>query len=105
MREHASTTPALATTPAQGIDLARDLREARCYGAVAARQPEWLGVPWEDLASLLSAGWASRHAALCGERHDWRLTLPAVREGWLEAGGATRAARPAGNTCASLSAL
>lgn len=91
----ALTTPALTATPVCGFDLARDTREARCYGSLAASQPEWLGVPWEEVAPLLANGWASRHAALCTERHDWRLSFPSVREGWLAAGGATRSARPA----------
>jgi hypothetical protein len=35
----------------------------------------------------LRAGWASRHAEVCAYSHDWRLSWPAVEEGWRAAGG------------------
>ena len=66
---------------------ARDLAEARAYGARAASLPEWLDRSWEEVAPLLRAGWISRHAEICSRVHDWRLAFPAVRQGWKEAGG------------------
>jgi hypothetical protein len=75
-----------AAQAGDGYDLGRDIAEARAYGTQAAALPEWLGRSWAHVAPLLAAGWAGRHAEVCCKRHDWRLSFPAVRAGWHDAG-------------------
>lgn len=65
---------------------AGDAREARAYGAACV--PAFSSQTWEDIEGLVRSGWASRHAHLGDQRYDWRLSWPAVREGWKTAGGA-----------------
>jgi hypothetical protein len=75
-----------------------DCVEARAYGAGFVKTLG-LGSPtWEIIGPLLRNGWASRHAQSCDTRVDWRLSWPAVREGWREAGGAFEAAAPPSTT-------
>ena len=62
-----------------------DRREARAYGA--AFVPASSSHTWEDIQALGRNGWASRHARVGDARYDWRLSWPAVREGWETAGG------------------
>jgi hypothetical protein len=63
----------------------RGRREARAYGA--ALVPVFRSHTWEDMQELARNGWASRHAQVGDARYDWRLSWPAVREGWEAAGG------------------
>ena len=72
--------PPSTPAPAQPHDLAA----ARAYGQQAAATPGLAERPWEDVAPLLRAGWPTHHAKLCPtpDRHDWRLSWPAVQEGW-----------------------
>ena len=38
---------------------------------------------------LLRSGWAGGQVEICptAARHEWRLNWPAVRDGWIGAGG------------------
>ena len=92
--ERASTWPSQIAeqpivAPAAMPSNASDIRAARAYGERAARLAGFAGRPWQDIAPLLRAGWEARHAEICPAeaRHDWRLSWPAVREGWRAAGG------------------
>ena len=60
-------------------------REARAYGA--ALVPAFSARPWEDIDALVRNGWAGRQTQIGDGRYDWRLSWPAVREGWETAGG------------------
>jgi hypothetical protein len=62
-----------------------DGREARAYGAGFV--PVFSSQMWEDIEGLVRSGWASRHAHVGDARYDWRLSWPAVRQGWESAGG------------------
>ena len=75
-QEPPPSTPA----PAQPHDLVA----ARASGQQPAATPGLAERPWEDVAPLLGAGWACRHAELCPtpDRHGWRVSSPAVQEGW-----------------------
>jgi hypothetical protein len=68
----------------------RDRNAARAY--CAAFVPAFSWRTWEDVQALVRNGWATRHAQLGDARHDWRLSWPAVREGWQAAGGTFAAA-------------
>jgi hypothetical protein len=63
----------------------RDRREALAYGA--AFVPVFASRTWEDVAELVRNGWASRQGQIGDARQDWRLSWPAVKEGWQAAGG------------------
>jgi hypothetical protein len=64
-----------------------DCTEARTYGASFVTILGHSSLNWEAIEPLARAGWASRHDQFCAPRHDWRLSWPAVRAGWREAGG------------------
>jgi hypothetical protein len=64
----------------------RGRREAFSYGA--AFVPVFASRTWEAVAELVRNGWASRYDQVGDAREDWRLSWPAVREGWQAAGGA-----------------
>jgi hypothetical protein len=66
----------------------RDRREVRAYAAGFVKALGPGGQTWENMAPLIRNGWAVRHDQVCVARHDWRLSWPAAREGWHEAGGA-----------------
>jgi hypothetical protein len=74
------TAPSGNTLPPASADLAA----ARAYGQRAATTPGLSDRAWEEVAPLLRAGWATYHAEVCprADRHDWRLSWPAVQEGW-----------------------
>jgi hypothetical protein len=59
--------------------------EAFAYGA--AFVPVFGSRTWEDVAELARNGWASRYDQVSDAREDWRLSWPAVKEGWQSAGG------------------
>jgi hypothetical protein len=62
--------------------------EARAYGAASAKA-FGIGSPtWQDVSPSLRTGWEGRHQVACDPRHDWRLCWPAVKDGWVDAGGA-----------------
>lgn len=71
-------------SPSPSTPEPHDHATARAYGQKAAATPGLSEQPWEDVAPLLRAGWASRHAETCPtpDRHDWRLSWTAVQEGW-----------------------
>jgi hypothetical protein len=69
-----------------------DCREARAYGA--ALVPAFSAHTWEEIEPLVRDGSAIRHARVGEARYDWRLSWPAVREGWMTAGGAFAAPTP-----------
>jgi hypothetical protein len=75
-----------------------DCGEAPAYGAAFVKTLGPGSLTWENIAPLIRAGWASRHDRSCDTRRDWRLSWPAVREGWREAGGAFEAAAPPSTT-------
>ena len=66
----------------------RDRAEARAYGVAFVKALGPGSPTWETRGPLVGAGWASRHDQSCDPRHDWRLSWPAVRDGWRQAGGA-----------------
>jgi hypothetical protein len=75
--------------PAAGPTLVeRDRAEAHAFGAAAAQMPAMRFWTWEDIAASLRDAWRLRHEQLGDTHYDWRLSWPAVREGWLVAGGA-----------------
>jgi hypothetical protein len=76
----------------------RDCAEARAYGAAFAKALGPGSPTWEAMGPLVRHGWASRHDQVCDARHDWRLSWPAVRDGWREAGGAFDPPPPATTT-------
>ena len=61
--------------------------EARTYGAACAHAQGFVLRRWQEVESLVRSGWASRHRQVCNAQLDWRLTWPAVREGWRDAEG------------------
>jgi hypothetical protein len=67
----------------------RDCHEVRAYAAGFVKILGPGGQTWENMAPLIRNGWAVRHdQMICVARHDWRLSWPAAREGWRDAGGA-----------------
>jgi hypothetical protein len=68
--------------------LERDCAEVRAYAAGFVKILGPVGQTWENMAPLMRNGWAVRHDEVCVRRHDWRLSWPAARDGWREAGGA-----------------
>ena len=78
-------------TPDSSAETSRDRAEALTYGA--AFVPVFSPRPWEDVAELVRNGWASRHGQVGDGREDWRLSWPAVRQGWQAAGGGFAPAR------------
>jgi hypothetical protein len=72
----------------------RDRREVRAYAAGFVKTLGAGGQTWENMAPLIRNGWAVRHDQVCVARHDWRLSWPAARDGWREAGGAFDAPLP-----------
>jgi hypothetical protein len=61
--------------------------EARAYGAACAHAQGFVSRTWQEVEPLVRSGWASRHRQVCNVQLNWRITWPAVREGWRDAGG------------------
>jgi hypothetical protein len=87
-----------AESPAAPSTDQRDCAEARAYGAGFVKTLGPGSSTWETIGPLVRAGWASRHNQSCPPRDDWRLSWPAVRQGWHEAGGAFDPPPPATST-------
>jgi hypothetical protein len=75
-----------------------DCGEPLAYGAAFVKTLGPGSPTWENIGPLVRNGWASHHDQSCDSRMDWRLSWPAVREGWRDAGGAFEAAAPPSTT-------
>jgi hypothetical protein len=86
------TTSAISVETAKKSDIevieTRGERNARAYGAAAAKAFGPGSPAWEDVAPLIRAGWAGRQELAGDPGLDWRLSWPSVKDGWVDAQGA-----------------